>query len=198
MVRRLTISDIKDVCNGPTCKEGTKEKVLDLMLDILKSLPSTSEKADVMAETTREKLENPIYTKKLKFDIERFNDVSTGFSGMLNSLLDIEYISVSSDKEDFSNASTNDIRINCRDRYNNWVNVFADNYSYRYLEVLCILMMRLTEEPGIEVEDAPSDVKHEDLISEMNTLAREITEGHHNVSKIPEIIRLMKEALGKS
>jgi hypothetical protein len=187
---RLTIEDLERACDNISI-ESDKDKVLDMMLSVLKSLPTTTEKADVMAETTREKLENPIYTKKLKFDIEQYNGPTSRFSGMLCSFLDIEYISVSSDKEDFSNASTNDIRINCRDRYNNWVNVFADNYSCRYLSILCYLMSEL-------VKPAPVSSNIEGLIAEMKTLAKEITAYNSDTTKIPEIVWLMKDALHKS
>lgn len=120
----------------------SRTEVLDNLKDILLKCP-TSQSEDVMASSTREKLVHKMFTKKLHFVVDKKDE--TEHSDVMNVLNDIEFVSLTCDSEDFTNCIRRDIRINVRNKYNEWANTFVSAMSTPYLKFLYCLILEAWE-----------------------------------------------------
>ena len=118
----------------------------ELLQDIREILMKckTTESDDVLAQTTQEKLENPIYTKKLVLTISR--ETERQYPEITELLHNIECVSMSCDSEDFSTCLNSDIRINTKNKYNEWANSYAHSFSDYFLRLLLCLMREVTDD----------------------------------------------------
>ena len=175
------------------CKDA--EKLSDMTrTDILHEIKhvlmtcEASKTSDVMAQTTQEKLENPIYTKIFKFPIAHETEMK--HPEILELLHNIECVSVSCDSEDFSTCLVNDIRINTKNKYNEWANSYASSFSEYYLRLLLCLMRELggrADEASVQKDlysrflnftedfDSPAFIKDVDKFEEALDLLEEAT-----------------------
>ena len=124
----------------------------ELLQDIREILMKckTTESDDVLAQTTQEKLENPIYTKKFVFNIS--HDTEVKHPEILELLHNIECVSLSCDSEDFSTCLNSDIRINTKNKYNEWANAYAHSFSDYFLRLLLCLMKEATNDVDMRKE----------------------------------------------
>lgn len=86
-----------------------KNELLEGIFNALIKNGKISEKADIFGE---EPMEDKVFTKKLKI-------------GKNIGSIKIMYVSITSDKNDFTNTSENNMRINAKNVYGDWVNMFA-------------------------------------------------------------------------
>ena len=86
-----------------------KEEILDYIFEALMVNGTVSEKADILGF---DPMEQKVYTKRLKIG----KDMDS---------VELVYVSVTSDEEDFEGVSVSDLRINTKNTYDVWVNMFA-------------------------------------------------------------------------
>lgn len=92
--------------------KSNKAQILINLLNKLMDAP-TSSSTDVLANYTTERINKPVYTKKIKVGEETSNGVT------------IEYASISSYDKDFKDASYNDIRLAFLNTQDQWCNIYA-------------------------------------------------------------------------
>lgn len=119
----------------------------DVMQEIREILMKcdTTTSDDVMAQSTQEKLENPIYTKKLVFNVS--HEAENAHPITLGTLNNVECISMSCDSKDFGSCLSSDIRINTKNKYNEWANAYATSFSTDFLRFLLCLMKEVIKDP---------------------------------------------------
>lgn len=122
----------------PSLYKKSRAEVLSGLKDILLKCP-TSQSEDVMASSTREKLTSKMFTKKLHFVVDKKDE--TQHSNVMSVLNDIEFVSLTCDSEDFSNCMSSDIRINVKNKYNEWANTYVSSLSSSYLKFLYCLIL---------------------------------------------------------
>lgn len=127
----------------------TRVEILQSIRDILMEC-KTSKSDDVLAQTTLEKFENPIYTKKFVFNIS--HDTEVKHPEILELLHNIECVSLSCDSEDFSTCLNSDIRVNTKNVYNGWANAYAHSFSDYFLRLLLCLMKEVTNDVDMRKE----------------------------------------------
>ena len=86
-----------------------KEEMLASIFEALMTNGTVSEKADILGF---DPMEQKVYTKRLKIG-ENVDSV------------EVVYVSVTSDEENFNGVSVSDLRINTKNPFDIWVNMFA-------------------------------------------------------------------------
>ena len=86
-----------------------KKEILDYIFEALMVNGTVSEKADILGF---DPMEQKVYTKRLKIG----KDMDS---------VELVYVSVTSNEEDFKDISVSDLRINTKNTYDVWVNMFA-------------------------------------------------------------------------
>lgn len=103
-----------------------KAEILENIFNTLMEKGTVSEKGDVLGE---DPIEDKVYTKRIKVD--------TYLSDMR-----IMYVSVTSDEKDFSDVSVTDMRVNIKNVYEKWLNLFAHQTGEEILtkvyETVCV------------------------------------------------------------
>ena len=103
-----------------------KKEILENIFNTLMEKGTVSEKADILGD---EPMEDKVYTKRIKVD-KTIGHVK------------IVYITVTSDSEDFADASVTNMRVNTKNTYESWVNFFATQADKSVLskiyETICV------------------------------------------------------------
>jgi hypothetical protein len=86
-----------------------KEEILEKIFDALMENGTVSEKADILGI---DPMEDKVYTKRIKVD-KTIGHVK------------VVYVTITSDDEDFADASVSNMRVNTKNAYDSWVNFFA-------------------------------------------------------------------------
>jgi hypothetical protein len=94
-----------------------KEETLAYIFEALMVNGTVSEKADILGF---DPMEQKVYTKRLRIG----KDVDS---------IEVVYVSVTSDEEDFEGVSISDLRINTKNAYDTWVNMFASEADEKIL-----------------------------------------------------------------
>ena len=143
MKTKVITEKIVEKAHAEATKIAYKERG-EVLRDIRKILMEceTTTTDDVIAETTREKLENPIYTKKLVFNVSREDVIKSPYT--MVQIQNIKSVSMSCDSEDFSTCLNSDVRLNVKNEYNEWANTYLTTLSSYFLRFLLCLMREAT------------------------------------------------------
>ena len=95
-----------------------KKEFLDYIFEALMVNGTVSEKADILGF---DPMEQKVYTKRLKIGKEADS-------------VELIYVSVTSDDADFEGVSVSDLRINTKNAYDVWVNMFASEADEEILK----------------------------------------------------------------
>ena len=99
-----------------------KAEILEKIFDALMEKGTVSEKADILGE---EPMEDKVYIKRIKIG----EDIKSNG-------VELVYVSITSYKEDFSDASVTNMRINLKNAYDKWVNCFATEFDKTALSII--------------------------------------------------------------
>lgn len=97
-----------------------KKQVIKLIYDALMKKGKVTEKADIMGV---DPMETKVYTKRLQVN----EDMGS---------VELVYVSLTSDDKDFMDASPNQVRINTKNTYDTWVNLWATEADDETLEAI--------------------------------------------------------------
>jgi len=140
----------------------SKYEVLKGMKEILLKCDTTTSE-DVQDMYKEDQVSSKIYTKKLFVGADKSEEQK--YPETMKDIRDFEYVSLSCDDPEFKTALVGDIRVNCKNPYNEWVNVFASSLDTHVLRFLYCLMMEI-----MDIKEVPEESLLESIIEEFNDL----------------------------
>lgn len=101
-----------------------KEELKENIFEYVKTLGTLSSKGDVLGD---EPIEDKVYTKKVNIG----EDYGYGATGV-----EVACVSLTSSTEDFKDTSINNVRINTKNRQEQWCNIFINEAPKGMLELI--------------------------------------------------------------
>jgi hypothetical protein len=158
------VSVTLDMVNRAKAKAGfnsmmTKYEILREIKNVLLDC-QTTETDDIQDMFKEDQVNSKIYTKKLYIGADK-RDLQENPEDMCL-VKDIEYVSLSCSDPDFKSCLVGDIRVNSKNAYNEWVNVFASTFDLYTLRFLLYLMKEVMDVSHLG-NDAVVDVLFEEF-----------------------------------
>lgn len=161
-MKQVTLDMVKRAKAGAVISSSmTKYETLREIRKLLLECP-TSETEDVQDMYREDQVSSKIYTKKLYIGADKDEEVAHPED--MKIVKDFEFVSLSCSDPEFKTCLVSDIRINNKNAYNEWVNVFASSMDMHVLRFLLCLMKEIM---GVE------DITHDEAA---NGLFEEFTE----------------------
>lgn len=102
-----------------------KEELKENIFEYVKSVGVLTSKGDVLGD---EPIEEKVYTKKVNIGEDYGYDGATG--------VEVACVSLTSTTEDFKDACVNNVRINTKNRQEQWCNIFINEAPKDMLELI--------------------------------------------------------------